>query len=89
MVKKEPNWYPIINPVFSETNAELEATSSANDTSFLQDLPDGEDENMVLRDTGDTRDEGRIETDDDNSEEFSSIPPSGSYECIKKILIPS
>ena len=42
---KEPKWYKILNPVFTETNEDLEITRNSADVSFS--LSKGDDENDI------------------------------------------
>ena len=42
---KEPKWYKILNPVFTETNEDLEKTGNSADVSFS--LNEGDDESGI------------------------------------------
>ena len=42
---KEPKWYKILNPVFTETNEDLEKTGNSADVSFS--LNEGGDESGI------------------------------------------
>ena len=43
--EKEPKWYKILNPVFTETNEDLEITGNSADVSFS--LNEGDDESDI------------------------------------------
>ena len=44
-LEKEPKWYKILNPVFTETNEDLEITGNSADVSFS--LNEGDDESDI------------------------------------------
>ena len=65
--KREPKWYKILNPIFTETNEPLELASGIEDTSFsLETLEGVKEEDEV--DVDEEEDEGDVEEEEDEGD---------------------
>ena len=89
----EPGWYQHLNPIFSDTNVEINLSSSGNDLSFTGDLnlehldglvDEGDDDDYALND--ERRDRFQRDDSDEESEGHSATPeetPHTSDEASK------
>ena len=71
--EKEPTWYKHMNPVFSETNEEVNIVSSAADLSYVNDRLEEDDVNGETDHMQSSEPHESVEAEDSNSEEGEAV----------------
>lgn len=94
----EPAWFKHIDPVFSETNEDFTLTSSAQETSFVQDGADFSDESSEDGEISTDRDaevrtdgmpvRGRVDVDEQDDEPQQEQPDEEANRKRKTVVAP-